>query len=525
MNNLENAINDWQTILTPENVRFSKDEVDRFNQNTFNTTKKVVGSISPSSTKEVSKCLKVANRFGISVYPISGGINWGFGSKISAQNNCVILDLNRLNQIYDYNETFGTITVGPGVSFQDCFDFLEKKKSNYFINVIGGPPQASVIGNICERGDGIGPHSERINFISDFEIVLPKGNIINTGFSKVENSKVARLFPYGIGPSPDGLFLQSNLGIITKMTIWLSKKPVHFELGQFQTNNDSQLASTINSLRECYLSNTLNSPTYILNDYKQLAGIIQFPFSEIAKGPLVESHMKKYRRSYKFSKWNGIIPIYSQSALLSKAKKKIIGQGISSSIRFFNSKTYTMVKRFKSIAKKVIPNPQFILELWKNNPFLGNPHMITYKSLFWRKQEHPPKDFDANVEKCGLYWQCFILPFCGKTVVEISSKLTEITLSQGFEPNIAIFLSPSGRYIRVFLALIFDQANDLESQRADECNQSLHIFLEDNGYTHNRVNIDSMDSINVSASYKQFINELKKFFDPNLILAPNRYEF
>lgn len=35
-------------------------------------------------------------------------------------------------------------------------------------------------------------------------------------------NKCWQLFPYGFGPYNDGLFSQSNLGIVTKMGIWVS---------------------------------------------------------------------------------------------------------------------------------------------------------------------------------------------------------------------------------------------------------------------------------------------------------------
>lgn len=40
-------------------------------------------------------------------------------------------------------------------------------------------------------------------------------------------NKCWQLFPYGFGPYNDGLFSQSNLGIVTKLGIWVSTYYAH----------------------------------------------------------------------------------------------------------------------------------------------------------------------------------------------------------------------------------------------------------------------------------------------------------
>lgn len=61
------------------------------------------------------------------------------------------------------------------------------------------------------------------------EIVLPNGELIRTGMGAMEDTTTEhgsantwQLFQYGFGPYPDGLFTQSNFGIVTKIG---SKKP------------------------------------------------------------------------------------------------------------------------------------------------------------------------------------------------------------------------------------------------------------------------------------------------------------
>lgn len=74
---------------------------------------------------------------------------------------------------------------------------------------------------------------------SGMEIVLPSGELIRTGMGAMPNqnqkegarpedqpwNESAQLFNYGFGPYIDGIFTQSNLGIATKMGMWLMPNP------------------------------------------------------------------------------------------------------------------------------------------------------------------------------------------------------------------------------------------------------------------------------------------------------------
>lgn len=69
------------------------------------------------------------------------------------------------------------------------------------------------------------------------EVVLPNGELIRTGMGALPDpsrppsdgsrpdqapgNRAWQLFNYGFGPYNDGIFSQSNLGVVTKMGIWV----------------------------------------------------------------------------------------------------------------------------------------------------------------------------------------------------------------------------------------------------------------------------------------------------------------
>lgn len=67
------------------------------------------------------------------------------------------------------------------------------------------------------------------------EVIPPSGELLRTGMGALPQNprtsvhpiheeagnKCWQLFPYGFGPYNDALFSQSNLGIVTKLGVWV----------------------------------------------------------------------------------------------------------------------------------------------------------------------------------------------------------------------------------------------------------------------------------------------------------------
>src|SRR5690606_8149419 len=87
------------------------------------------------------------------------------------------------------------------------------------------PGWGSVLGNALERGVGLSPLGDHWGAHCGLEVVLADGSIVRTGMGALPNAATWQQYPYGFGPYVDGLFSQSNLGIVTKMGVWLLPEP------------------------------------------------------------------------------------------------------------------------------------------------------------------------------------------------------------------------------------------------------------------------------------------------------------
>ena len=153
-----------------------------------------------------------------------------------------MLDLQRMKKVIEVNEEYAYAIIEPGVSFFDLHDYIKERNLKLWIScpAIGW---GSVVGNTTERGFGYTAYGEHSQAQCGMEIVLPNGEILRSGMGALENSDMWALFKgyerlqlsyisnswcRGYGPSIDGLFFQSNLGIVTKMGIHLQAAPQHF---------------------------------------------------------------------------------------------------------------------------------------------------------------------------------------------------------------------------------------------------------------------------------------------------------
>jgi FAD/FMN-containing dehydrogenase len=121
------------------------------------------------------------------------------------------------------------------------------------ILIVGG---GSVIGNTVDRGVGYTPYGDHFGMHCGFEVVLPNGEVIRTGMGAMPgqntshgSSNTWQLFPYGFGPYPDGLFTQSNLGIVTKMGLWLMPEPEGAQVFLFTFPREEDLETLVDIIR------------------------------------------------------------------------------------------------------------------------------------------------------------------------------------------------------------------------------------------------------------------------------------
>lgn len=191
---------------------------------TTGAVRTIVGAIRTVSAEEIQKIIEISRRHKVKLYPLSAGRNWGYSDSMPATDDNVIVDLSLMKDIRNYDPEMGTITVEPGVTQQQLADFLMAHGGRHIISVTGSSPEASIIGNYLERGFGLLPIMDHAYSVLSLEALTGAGEIYRSPLLSCGADKSASLFRWGVGPYTDGLFFQSSWGIVTQMTIRLSKR-------------------------------------------------------------------------------------------------------------------------------------------------------------------------------------------------------------------------------------------------------------------------------------------------------------
>lgn len=186
-------------------------------------------AVAPESVEQVQSIVRTANRYKVPLYPISTGRNLGYGGSAPAYSGCVIVDLKRMNRIIEVDEDNASCLVEPGVSYFDLYRYIEERGLKLWVDV-PDPGWGSLIGNALDRGGGYTRPQFRNHFDAHcgMEIVLPSGELMRTGMGALPGAKTWQQYKTGFGPWIDGLFSQSNFGVVTKMGFWLMPRPEAF---------------------------------------------------------------------------------------------------------------------------------------------------------------------------------------------------------------------------------------------------------------------------------------------------------
>jgi len=503
----------------------SKDEIQEYGANTLGAKRQLHGVVKPTNRSEVENVVKVANMSNTSLYPISCGKNWGFGSKLPVTDDCVIVDLSKMNKIIEVNSDFGYAIVEPGVTQMQMYEHLEKLGCSYYMDVTGSSGDSSVLGNTLEKG--VAYNSERPDHVSAFTVVLGNGEVLKTGYGHIKSSQITNLSKYGIGPSLDGLFLQSNFGIVTSACIDLLPKSEYAQ-AFYISIDEKNLHETIDRFRPLLQKNILNCIPHIGNKQRFF----------IAARPLLRDRLKElgiYKNEEQVdsvlstafpNEWSAIGCIQGTKKHvkatqheLKKAMKGICG------IRFMSDFKYgALLKVFKLLGlnklRALLEATQAFHGLAK-----GKPTYKTIPSLFEASGVTPTKKTlrEPDFSDAGFYYTVPFAPLSGEKSKELLDITRTIGTRFGFQPGVTFNLV-NKKTLEAVISVEFDKSDEDKAKLAKSCIRELTKVFMETGLCPYRFDIENMDlAVNEESYHWQTVKNLKTVFDPNNIISPKRY--
>ncbi len=225
------ALDRFRTIVGAEWVYTHRDDVSLYDDafTPFAGEQKethAAASVAPASTEEVQQVVLAANEHRIPLYPISTGRNLAYGGSAPVLSGSVILDLKRMDRILKVSEDNAFALVEPGVTYFDLYRHIRERGLKLWIDC-PDTGWGSFIGNALDHGAGMTqlPFKDHFSARCGMEVVLGDGRLVRTGMGALPDSKLWQQSRYAAGPLVEGIFSQSNFGVVTKMGFWLMPEP------------------------------------------------------------------------------------------------------------------------------------------------------------------------------------------------------------------------------------------------------------------------------------------------------------
>jgi glycolate oxidase len=209
--------NELERIVGSANASFLKEDLLCYSYDATNEAHMPEGVVFPGTPDEVSLILKMANSEAFPVIPRGAGTGFTGGS-VPVEGG-VVLSLERMTRIIEIDAANLTAVVEPGVVTWELQQEVEALGLFY-------PPDptslkfSTIGGNIAECAGG--PRAIKYGVTRDYvlglEVVLPTGEIINTGVKTVKGVVGYDLTRLIVGS-------EGTLGVVTKATLRLLPAP------------------------------------------------------------------------------------------------------------------------------------------------------------------------------------------------------------------------------------------------------------------------------------------------------------
>ena len=279
-------------------------------------------AVLPASVEEIQAVLAVANEHRIPIWTVSRGRNYGYGGASPRVRGSIVLDLSRMKSVLEVDEEAGFALVEPGVSFSDLHQHLREIGSSLWISV-PDLSWGSVVGNALERGFGYTSGGDHSAQICGMEVVLADGRVVRTGMGAMTGNTAWQMYKGGFGPSLDGLFLQSNYGVVTKMGVWLAPPPETAIVCGVTAPDEGDLPKLLDTLRPLLLDGTIQSNSMVGNALAIASMITDRQLWYDGPGPMPDSVVRKLCGALDIGWWNARFGLYGAEEL-AQARLKVV---------------------------------------------------------------------------------------------------------------------------------------------------------------------------------------------------------
>ena len=501
------ALKEFAGVIGKEWVFSSKEDVDLYRDpySPFwsEDGERIPGAaLAPDSVEQIQGIVRIANRYKIPLWTVSTGRNLSYGGASPAMSGTVILDLKRMNRVLEVNDKTYYAVVEPGVSYFDLYNYIQEHKLNVWMDP-PDPGWGSPMGNSLDRGGGRTPMRDHFGAVCGLEVVLANGEVLRTGMGAMPNSAVWHQYKYGFGPYLDGIFTQSNYGIVTRMGVFLMPAPEAYRDGRVSVYRHDDLIPFMHNysrlMNSGVLRGTMMLESPILN-YKVSTGRAVF---DMPGDPSVEE-LERIGREKDLPYWSAEFRYWGSPKIVDAQWEETRDKfGEIPGVKFTDGRYYKLPED----VSKSDPDP--VIQGSLGIPSLGV--------------------FELIQGAAGHMGFSPIIPMTGEAIFKALRVFGELYTELGLTPKNQFAALPWSYYPRalVFLFGISTFKDVQQNQKNREIFKRMVEVSAENGWGEYRTHVAFMDTVAESYSFnnhimRRFNETVKDAIDPNGILAPGK---
>jgi len=525
------AFEDWRRELGADAVLDGAAAEARHGACTMATRRRILGAIAPADADAVRRAVLVAGRHRVALYPFSTGHNWGYGSAHPARDDCVLVDLSRLDRVIEFDRELGIVTLEPGVTQRALREFLDARDAEYLVPVHGGGPTCSLLGNALERGYGITPHTDHFAAVMALEAVLANGETYRTPLTLQGAGLADRVFKWGTGPYLDGLFTQGAFGIVTRMSIALAPRPESTMAFFFGVREDAELeAITERVQRVLRRTQGVAGSVNLMNRRRVLSMMVPYPEGVPAQAVISDDQVAQLGRANQVMAWTGAGALYGQRRVVAAAVAEVKAalRPLARRLLFVSAPRLARVRALTRFVPGFATSKfgNVLATFDKTLQLLGGaPSEIALPLAYWRVPQRRPGqgDLDPARDGCGLIWYAPLVPMKPALVRTYTGFVDSVCRKHGIEPLITL-TSLSERCFDSTVPLLFDARDEAAVARARACYDELRDGGRALGFLPYRSSVDAMGAVvQADTPYWRMVRDFKAAVDPDNLIAPGRY--
>lgn len=490
--------------------------------------------VRPRNTEQVQQILRAVAGTGVCVWPVSTGRNWGYGERTAPYEGGLTMLLDRMDQIVRVDETLGYAVVQPGVTYKQLNDHLKATGSRLWADCAGSTQYASVIGNALDKGRGLTPMADHFGALCGMDVVLPDGQLLETGGAPTGCNQVRHLYKWGVGPYLDGLFAQSNFGVVVQAGIWLMPAPEVFDFAAFEYKaGPERLGAFIDDLRELVMAGALRSHPHLANDFAMMCILAQYPH-ELLQGRrhLSDAAAAQWRQTHGVARWTfgaGLYGSREEVRYQRRMLRRVLGrygmvQFIGAAVR--DDLYGRLVRRVAPWVNRLLgKSPEFTdVMIPAINLFRGIPTDDFVRQAYFKSHaEKPQSDVDPARDGCGFVWLGPVVPFTSTQVMHALTLTREVFERHEFDFFVEVIVE-SPRTVIILVGVFYDKQNADDVQRARQWyHEARALFLREGYPPYRATSISMPQAMDGNPVARELLARLKYALDPDNLLAPGRY--